>query len=327
LVQPPRALHLPTLSPRAFLRVAQVNLGLVVLNIVSGGAVRLSDSGLGCPDWPNCSEHHFTPPLSIHPLIEFSNRMVVVALCIAAGCTVVGALRRAPFRRDLVLVSAGLVAGIIGEAGLGAVVVYSKLNPYAVMTHFMVGIGLLTVALVLVLRAGRAAGNGTAKVSLAEIRVSRLAVGVLLLAIVAGTATTASGPHAGGPGAKRLPVPLADMARTHSGIVLALGAIVLLLLYLLERSGTPESVRKRGRVLLAAMIAQGLIGYTQYFTHLPPLLVGVHIFGATVVWSAMYWFADGLRHHAPEEVLAGTSATELDPTEVSAAEPATAGAR
>jgi heme a synthase len=169
-----------------------------------------------------------------------------------------------------------------------------------VMTHFMVGIVLLTVSCALALRAGRAAGRGTAMVGGTELWLSRFATALLLVAIVAGTATTAAGPHAGGAGAKRLPVPMADMARAHSGIVLALGALVLWLLYMLERNSAPRPVRTRAQALLGAMVAQGLIGYTQYFTHLPPLLVGIHILGATVVWSAMYWYLDGLWHHAPE---------------------------
>jgi cytochrome c oxidase assembly protein subunit 15 len=306
-VQTPRGLRLPTISPKAFLRLSQVTLALVVVNIVSGGAVRLTDSGLGCPDWPNCSQHRFTPPLAFHPAIEFGNRMVVAALCVAAGLAVVMALRRAPFRRDLALLSGGLVLGIVGEAALGAIVVYSKLNPYAVMTHFTVGIGLLTVAVVLALRAGRAAAPGAAMVPSTQLLIGRVSTALLLVAIVAGTATTASGPHAGGPGAKRLPVPLADMARTHSGIVLLLGALVLGFLYVLESKGAPASVLMRARALLAAMVAQGVIGYTQYFTHLPVVLVGVHVFGATVVWAAMCWFVDGLYHHVPEAAYSESS--------------------
>lgn len=298
-----KAVHAITsheVTPRAFLRIAQVNLALVVLNIVTGGAVRLTDSGLGCPDWPTCSRHHLTPPLSFHPAVEFGNRMVVVAFCIAAGVALLGAWRRAPYRRDLVALSGALVGGIVGEAVLGGIVVYSKLNPYAVMTHFIVGIALLTVACALALRAGRAPGRGASKVASRDLLVSRLAQGLLLLAIVAGTATTAAGPHAGGAGAKRLPVPLADMARVHSGIVIVTAAVVLGLLYLLERDGAPESVRRRGRLLLAGMVVQGIIGYTQYFSHLPAWLVGIHVFGVTVIWSAMYWFVDGLYHSQAE---------------------------
>jgi cytochrome c oxidase assembly protein subunit 15 len=277
-----------------------VALGLVVLNIVSGAAVRLSDSGLGCPDWPTCSVHHLTPPLSLHPAIEFSNRMVVVVLCLVAAGVLLAALRRRPSRPDLTWLSAGLIGGILAEAVIGGLVVYSKLNPYVVMTHFMVGIGLLTVAVILVLRATRAPGTGVTMVTPGVRRLSRAMIAVLLLAIAAGTATTGAGPHAGGKGAKRIPVPLSDMARTHAEIVLVLGALTLATLYLLDRTRAPERVALRGRILLAVTVAQGVVGYTQYFTHLPALLVGVHVFGVTVLWSATLWFYDGLSHHPAE---------------------------
>jgi heme a synthase len=277
-----------------------VALGLVVLNIVSGAAVRLSDSGLGCPDWPTCSQHHITPPLSLHPAIEFSNRLVVVVLCIAAAVALLAAVARRPRRRDLIRLAAGLIGGILGEAVLGAVVVYSKLNPYVVMTHFMVGIALLTVAVVLALRSGQGPGPSTLMVGPGIRRLARAMLVVLVLAIAAGTATTGAGPHAGGKGAKRIPVPLADMARVHAETVLVLGVMTLAMLYLRDRTRAPERVMAKARILLVAMVAQGVIGYTQYFTHLPALLVGVHVFGVTVVWSAMLWFYDGLSHHPLE---------------------------
>ena len=291
---------LATVGPRPFLRATQVALGLVVLNVVSGAAVRLSDSGLGCPDWPTCSRHHLTPPLSLHPAIEFSNRLVVVALCVVAAGVLIAAVRRRPRRRELIWLSGGLIGGILAEAVLGGVVVYSKLNPYVVMTHFLVGIALLTVAVSLALRAGRAPGGGVVMVKPSVRRLSRAMIAVLFLAIAAGTATTGTGPHAGGKGAKRIPVPLADMARTHAEIVLVLGGLTLAMLYLLERTRAPERVARRGRILLAVMVAQGIVGYTQYFTHLPPLLVGVHVLGVTVLWTAMLWFDDGLCHHRVE---------------------------
>ena len=127
-----------------------------------------------------------------------------------------------------------------------------------------------------------------------ELHLSRLMLVLLALAIVAGTATTGAGPHAGGKGAKRIPVALADMARVHSGIVIVLVGLTLVVLYRLERSATPPSVLARGPLLLGAMLLQGAVGYTQYFSHLPALLVGVHVLGVTVVWSAMLWFSDGL---------------------------------
>jgi cytochrome c oxidase assembly protein subunit 15 len=294
---------LPTVSPRGFLRVTQVAAGLVVLNIVSGAAVRLSDSGLGCPDWPTCSKRHLTPPLSLHPAIEFSNRLVVVALTLVVALAVLAALARRPRRRDLTWLSVGLIGGILAEIVIGGLVVYSKLNPYVVMVHFMVGIALLTVAVVLALRAGRAPGPGTLMVTPRVRTLTRWMLPVLILAIAAGTATTGAGPHAGGKGAKRIPIALADMARTHAEIVLFLGVMTLVLLYLLDRTKAPERVALRGRILLAVMVAQGFIGYTQYFTHLPPLLVGLHVFGVTVLWTAMLWFYGGLFHHPPDPAL------------------------
>jgi heme A synthase len=179
----------------------------------------------------------------------------------------------------------------------------------------MVGIALLTVAVLLALRAGRGAeggaaagggglaggsGAGVLMVSPGIRRLARAMLAVLVLAIAAGTATTGAGPHAGGKGAKRIPVPLADMARTHAEIVLVLGVMTLVLLYLLDRTRAPQRVVERARYLLIIMVAQGLIGYTQYFTHLPALLVGVHVFGVTVLWTIALWFYDGLTHHLPE---------------------------
>ena len=294
-------MQLPRVAPLAFLRLAQTSLVLVVVNVVSGGAVRLTDSGLGCPDWPTCSARAVTPPLSFHPVMEFGNRMVVVALCVVVGATFLAAMRRTPWRRDLVWLSAGLVSGVVGEAVLGGIVVYTKLNPYAVMTHFMVGMALLSIALVLTFRAGRASGAGR---PLVDRRTRWLATALLValgLAVAAGTATTGAGPHAGGANAVRLPVPLDDMARTHSSIVIVTGALLVLELALLYRSLAPETVQKRGRALLAAVVAQGAIGYVQFFLHLPALLVGLHVFGATLVWSAALWFADGLFAHVAED--------------------------
>lgn len=290
-------------TPLAFLRLAQVTVGVVALNIVSGAAVRLSDSGLGCPDWPTCTRRHLTAPLAGHRGIEFGNRLVVVLVVVAAAACLVAAWRRTPRRRDLVWLSAGLTAGVLGEAVIGGIVVYSKLNPYVVMTHFLVGMALLTDAVVLALRAGRAPDPGRWRVPVADRRLAVAAMAALGLAVAAGTATTGAGPHAGGKGAVRIPVPLDDMARTHSGIVLVTGALVLALLWLLWRHRAPEAVQARGRLLLWAMVAQGAVGYLQFFTHLPPLLVGVHVLGAATVWTTMVWFVDGLRGHRAEATL------------------------
>lgn len=302
LASPAVRRRLPTVRARAFLVLAQLSFGACVLNVISGASVRLTDSGLGCADWPACDKTRFTPPASFHPLMEFGNRMIVGVLVALVIVTLLAAVLRTQRRRDLVWLSAGLVLGVIGEALIGAVVVYSKLNPYVVMVHFMVGMLLVTCSFVLALRAGRAPVTGTTKVSAGARRVTWAMVAILAVAIAAGTATTGAGPHAGSPGAKRIPVPLDDMARTHSSIVLVLGALLLYELWLLYKQAAPESIRQRAQTLLAVMVGQGLVGYTQFFTHEPALLVGIHVTGAVCVLVTMLWFWDGLSHHPADEI-------------------------
>ena len=290
------------IGPRHFLRLCQFTLVVTVLNVATGAAVRLSDSGLGCPDWPTCSHSHLTPPLSLHPLIEFGNRMVVTVLVIACGLTLVAALLRAPRRRDLTWLSGGLILGVIGEAVLGAFVVYSKLNAYLVATHFMVGMALLAVAVLLTMDAGHAPGRGTVVVSSPARWLTRAVVALLVLVLAAGATTTGAGPHAGGKGAKRIPIGLEDMTRIHAEIVITTGLVLLALLWVLWKSDSPSVVQNRGYVLLAAMVAQGLVGYVQFFTHLPPVLVGIHVLGASLVWATALWFHHHLTDHPPESV-------------------------
>ena len=274
----------------------------MVLNVVTGAAVRLSDSGLGCPDWPTCSQHHLTPPLSLHPLIEFGNRLVVTLLVVACAVTVIASFLRRPARNDLRWLSAGLILGVLGEAVIGAFVVYSKLNAYVVMTHFMVGMGLLAVAVILTLQAGHRAGRGTLAVAGSARWLSRALLALIVIVLAAGTATTGAGPHAGGKGAKRVPIGLEDMTRIHAEIVLSAGAVLLVLLWVLWRTNAPARAQDSGRVLLAVMVVQGIVGYTQFFTHLPAILVGIHVFGASMVWATALWFHHGLSDHRPEPV-------------------------
>lgn len=294
----------PTLriSPRGFLLLTRITLASVVLNIATGAAVRLSDSGLGCPDWPTCAHRRLTPPSSLHPRIEFGNRMVVLILVVACGLTYAASFFRRPARRDLRWLSGGLVLGVLAEAVFGAVVVYTKLNAYVVMTHFMVGIGLLTVSVVLCLRSAHRPGRGTLVVSRRVLHLTRAYLVLLTLAVAAGTATTGAGPHAGGKGAKRVGIGLADMSRAHAEAVWVTAVVLLVILYALWKSDAPARIQESGRVLLGVMVVQGVIGYTQYFTHLPSLLVGIHVVGATAVFSTALWFHHGLSDHLPEVV-------------------------
>jgi heme a synthase len=301
-----RSSRLPTVSPLAFRRLAIASLVMVVLIVVTGAAVRLTGSGLGCADWPDCSAGHLTPPLQFHSLVEFGNRMVTVVLTVVVILTVLAAFRRRPYRRDLMWLSAGLVGGVLLQAVMGGIVVYTKLNPYVVMVHFLASMPLVVDAVVLLHRATRdcSPASGRLLVPRPILLLSRGLVVLLAFVLAAGTATTGAGPHAGSSQgqlvAKRIPVPLRDMAELHSSLALLLVGVALSLAVALQAMDVPERVRRAGRLLVVVLVAQAAVGYTQYFTHLPALLVEVHVLGATVLVVGTVQFLLALTFHPAE---------------------------
>jgi len=283
-------------------------MALVALIVVTGGAVRLTGSGLGCSDWPVCTAGHLTPALHFHGLVEFGNRLVTVVLTLAVGASFLGAIFRRPRRADLIYLSGGLVLGVIAQAVLGGIVVYTKLNPYLVMVHFFATMVLLTDAVVLVHRSRRDYSPGSARLIIPRnlLRLHYAVLALLALVIAAGTATTGAGPHAGDASgqqvAKRIPIALRDMAELHSSLVMLLVGLTIGLVVGFHLVDVPERVRKGGRILLGVMVAQAAVGYTQYFTHLPALLVEVHLAGVTIlVVGAVKCFLT-CTFHAPELV-------------------------
>jgi cytochrome c oxidase assembly protein subunit 15 len=300
---------------------------LVSLIVVSGAAVRLTGSGLGCADWPECSHGHLTPPLQFHSLVEFGNRMVTVLITIVVAATVLAALRRRPFRRDLVWLSAGLVAGILIQAVMGGLVVYSKLNPYLVMVHFLASIPLVVDAVVLLHRSSRdySPGSGRLLVPRPVLLLGRGLVALLAVVLAAGTATTGAGPHAGSAqgqvAAKRLPVTLRDMADLHSTLAVLLVGVAISLAVALHALDVPERVRRAARILVVVLVAQAAIGYTQYFTHLPVGLVELHVLGATSLVIGVTQFLLALTFHAPEPAAVPQPATAPEPAAVAAPVP------
>ena len=296
----------PTVSPSLSRRLNVLALVLTALIVVTGGAVRLTGSGLGCADWPACSAGHLTPAVQFHGLVEFGNRLVTVVLVVVVAAAFLGAIFRSPRRRDLIWLSGGLVAGVLAQAVLGGIVVYTKLNPYVVMVHFVATMLLLADAVVLVHRSTRDYSPGSAHLLVPRplIRLSYGLLALLALVIAAGTAVTGAGPHAGDSSgqqiAKRIPVALRDMAELHSSLALLLIGVTVGLVVALHIGDVPERVRRSGRILMAVMVAQAAVGYTQYFTHLPALLVEVHLLGATVlVIGAVQTFLT-CTYHAPE---------------------------
>ena len=212
-------------------------MGLIV---ISGAAVRLTGSGLGCPDWPSCYKHQLVASNSLHPLIEFGNRMVTVLLVVVFVATVIAAYLREQRRRDLIVLSWLLVAGVFADAVLGGIVVYTKLNPYLVMTHMWLSLAMLALAVVLHHRSRYAYSPGArAEVASPATRQVARALDVLfVLVIIAGTAATGAGPHAGGSQgqlvAKRLPVALRDIVMAHSALAVGFVGAVLVLFLILE---------------------------------------------------------------------------------------------
>ncbi len=297
-----------TVSASFSYRLNVLALAMVTLIVVTGGAVRLTGSGLGCSDWPECSVGHLTPAVQFHGLIEFGNRLVTVVLTIVVAAAFLAAVFRRPRRRDLIWLSGGLVIGILAQAVLGGIVVYTKLNPYLVMVHFCATMILLVNAVVLVHRSTRAYGPGSGHLLIPRTLL-RLFYGVLVLlgfVIAAGTAATGAGPLGGESSgqviAKRIPVSLRDLAELHASLVMLLIGLTIGLVVGLHMADVPERVRRAGRVLLAVMVAQAAVGYTQYFTHLPAALVEVHLLGATVLVIGATQCFLACTFHAPEVV-------------------------
>lgn len=288
------SLRVPQLSPRAYQRITLVAACLLAIIIVTGGAVRLTGSGLGCPDWPTCSTLKRHGTYDGHALIEFLNRVFTGLVSVAVIVCVLGSLRRVPRRRDLMWLSLGLVAGVFGQALLGGLVVIFELQPPLVMAHFLLSLVLLTNAIVLHRRAGQPQVPARSAVA-PEVRVAgRFLLVVAAAVVVAGTVVTATGPHGGDEKAKRFNFDLPEVARLHGAFVVALIFLTLVTFWLLRRTKAPVDVQRRLGALLAVILAQGAIGYIQYFNDIPAVLVGFHIAGATAMWAAAVWYFLGL---------------------------------
>jgi cytochrome c oxidase assembly protein subunit 15 len=290
------------ITPLAYRRITLVALLALSFIIVTGGAVRLTGSGLGCPDWPNCDEGRLVAPLEYHPMVEFVNRSLTGFVSLAVILAVLGSLLRQPRRRDLVWLSLGLVGGVIGQIVLGGLTVLFELRPPFVMAHFLLSVLILWNAVTLHWRAGRPEGPRTALVGPDLRRLGRLVLAMAAVVIVLGTVVTAAGPHGGDENAERLDIPLHRAAQLHGAAVMVLLALVAVTLVLLHRASAPAAVRQRGLVLLAVLVVQAGIGYVQYFTGVPVVLVAAHIAGAVAVWTAVVRFDLGLETSAPAGV-------------------------
>lgn len=285
-----------TVTPEQYVRFAYVALGALTLIVLTGAAVRLTGSGLGCPTWPKCYGNLY-PPLKTHAVIEFSNRVVTVPVCLAAGLAWLAAVRRRPYRRDLVWLGALLPLGVVAQAVLGGLTVRGQLDYGWVMAHFALSMLIIVAAVVLVWRASNEPRESAAS-DPAIVRWLRWLVALGALTIFAGTAATAAGPHAGGsPGQKinRLSFDgrgtMDFVIHRHAEIAFVFSVAAVALWWFARRREAGEELRRPLTVLCVLLALQGAVGLDQYETHLPTELVWVHVALACGVWISLLWAA------------------------------------
>ena len=276
-----RARAVRTLSPASgFLLFAQAAI------VVTGGAVRLTGSGLGCPTWPECTPGSYTPkPYQVEEQvkvwIEFGNRLLTFVLVLAAIIVVLSVL--AAGRKDLRGLALGQVLGIVGQGVLGGVTVLTGLHPATVAAHFLLSIILIAGATSL--RAQRLAPFEKEDPAPLVKKIATAHIAISFLVLFLGTLVTGTGPHAGDATSERFPFDLRTMAWLHADVVIALFGTTLALFVV---HGVSSHTKKRLRIFLVIALGQGLIGYVQWFSDLPELLVGFHLVGSTLVWIASW---------------------------------------
>jgi len=285
------ALLAPT--PAALRRWALAGVVTSTLIILTGAAVRLSQSGLGCPDWPACTANSLAAsgatgdPL-VHRWVEFGNRLVTVAIfVVAVGVFIAGwRFRQADGkpRRDLRWLAAAQPGAIVLQAVLGGLVVLTKLNPALVSVHFLASVALIAAAVALYVRCQEGTGQARALVPSLVRGSAYGVVGCVALMMAAGTVVTGTGPLAGAADVARYHLPLEGVTQLHADIGWLLGGLELALLLGLRLTGAPRTAMRLAWLLLALTGLQGVIGYSQYFSGLPAGLVWVHVAGSVAIW-------------------------------------------
>ena len=276
-------------SMRAARALSPLALALLISQaaiVVTGGVVRLTGSGLGCPTWPECTPGSYFPVENqvegiFHSWIEFANRLLTFALVLFALATLIAVVRSG--RKDLRILAAGQFLGIFGQGVLGGITVLTNLNPLTVAAHFLLSIILIAGATSLHSRRKGAAVKARVRGRLDGY--SKFHVVWAALVIVLGTIVTAVGPHAGDRDVPRLDLKIQEVARMHSISVFIL--IIFSIVYYMHKE-ISALTKRRIRIFLGISLAQGALGYTQYFLGVPELLVGLHILGTTLVWIAAW---------------------------------------
>ncbi len=284
------------------------NIGIVI----TGGAVRLTGSGLGCPTFPRCTDDSWvtTPEMGVHGAIEFGNRTLTFVLGVIALAGVAAALRLRAQRPTLTWWALSILGGIAAQAGIGGLTVLTDLNPWIVGSHFLVSVALITAAYGFWHRAGEPDGPATPTVPASLRTLLWVLVGSTLALLAVGTVVTGSGPHAGDERVARNGLDPQAISQAHADLAfLVLGLAVAAWFAFRAVSAPPPVIRAAGW-LVGLLLAQGVLGMVQYFTGLPELLVGLHLLGSCLVWVALLamLFHSRTRHldpiHQPMEPVA-----------------------
>jgi heme a synthase len=298
-------------TPVSMRRLALAGVIADTVIMSTGAAVRLSASGLGCPDWPQCSAADVVASKNagqtlLNTWIEFGNRLLNFPLVIIAALIFIAAWRYRPDgrrRRDLVRLGAAQPLGVVAQAVIGGIVVLTKLNPATVSVHFLVSAAVVAAAVALHMRCAALADTSAipeATPVRRDLRVMSAAlVAVTCLMLTAGTVVTGTGPLAGDAGVPRYPLPLEGVTQFHADIGWLLAGLSIALVLVLRLSAAPRRAVRAGWIVLAALGSQGVIGYIQYFTHLPAGLVWVHVTGSVLVWIAVLRLFFTVREHVP----------------------------
>jgi cytochrome c oxidase assembly protein subunit 15 len=269
-------------------RLGLASLVANVVIVVTGGAVRLTSSGLGCPTWPRCTDASYrtTPEMGVHGVIEFGNRTLTFVLVVIAGAALLAALLVRPRRRALILLASAVVVGIAAQAVIGGMIVHNALDPALVGLHFVVSMLLILATFAYWRTAGAPDGPSRPLVPRPLRLLTWLTVGAAAAVVLVGVLVTGSGPHAGDAAANRNGLDPQAIAQVHADLVFLLIGLSVGLWFAMRAGAAPTATVRAAGVLVAVELAQALIGFVQYFTGLPEILVGVHLLGACLVWIA-----------------------------------------
>jgi cytochrome c oxidase assembly protein subunit 15 len=280
-------------------RVLLINLILEIGIVVTGGLVRLTGSGLGCPTWPQCVPGSFTPTphqeQGFHKVIEFGNRTLTSVVGVAALLVIVAVWRWAPGRRALLRISVLPLVGVMLQAILGGITVLTGLNPAIVSAHFLASMVLVSLSAYLLYRVseGDAAPVALARPEIRSLAWATAALGGVVLML--GTVVTGSGPHSGDATTPRFGFDPRTIAWLHADAVMLFVGLVVAVLLAVRLTSNDTRPRQVWRAILAVTLVQGLVGYTQFLTGLPEALVLVHMLGASLLAVALTFGVLSLR--------------------------------